>query len=522
MPARTLDSSQVTTAGELTLDAENTSGIDATILSATSSGAGAFSIVLAFNSIGWKSENVLFSTIDALIGDLALATAFNGAQPSISQAYISGSTVKAGAVSLSADDATQLNATVSNAADSTASALYGAAGKSAGCARGDEQDHQCLQLAYISGGSVNADELGISAKDEAGVFADVKMVSSSITTNDGGARVLQDEINNFQPADFLSSEGTRYRSASARRSRLASRRHRLGGSNGSVYEWMGPDGTSINLSDPTATNPGYDYTNLGWWKPVPATQLIPQGNNFAPPGRRTRRRSVASSCSTTSVAPSTPSILNATVTVGGGIDLSADEKATIEATADSSATSSGGSSFNGKGDSNAIDGVISTNVVLASANADITGLDGHDHRHRQRRPRRRQRVGDHRRHRERDDLRRQVRRRADRVQHDRLGVLEPTVQRARRARSASTRPRSTTGVRPSTPGTFNPDDRVKTPDGNVYRYLGATVSSPNLSNTERAVRSRPAGSSSRRPSAPSRLPKRGPTSRTRRSPRRVT
>ncbi|MEA2197211.1 MAG: mucin9, partial [Solirubrobacteraceae bacterium] len=470
-----VDSAQVTTSGEVTLDAENTSGIDATILSATSSSGGAFSIVLAFNSIGWKSENVLFSTIDALIGDPVLATAFNGAQPSISQAYISGSTIEAGAVSLTANDATQLNATVSNAASSVASALYGASGKSAGAlVATNKVDSQAL--AYVSGGLVTADELGITAADAAGVFADVKMVSSSITTNDGGARVLQDEINNFQPADFLSSEGPRAIKF-GQTVRLAPG-YANGGTAGGIYEWMGPDapaGVTVDLS-----NPDHPYTDLGWWKPVPATQLIPQGNNFAP--GTSDSTAVGGLVVMNDVRSTVLAEINgATVTVAGGVDLSAGEKATIDATADSSATSSGGSSFNGKGDSNAIDGVISTNVVLSSANADIKGST---------------------------------------VTTTAAGkiALDAANESAISAdtESATTSAGKSVGVliafntigwqasnllfnaldaligldatsfdyqSTDAPATLNPDDRVKAPDGNVYRYLGPTITSPNLSNT---------------------------------------
>ena len=48
----------------------------------------------------------------------------------------------------------------------------------------------------------------------------------------------------------------------------------LGGTPGSVYEWMGPT-TAVNLG-----SPAHPYTDLGWWKPVPVTELIPQGFNF--------------------------------------------------------------------------------------------------------------------------------------------------------------------------------------------------------------------------------------------------
>src|SRR5262249_4287987 len=52
--------SDVKTTGDVALDAENISNIDAVILSATTSGDKAVGVTLAFNTIGWQSQNILF------------------------------------------------------------------------------------------------------------------------------------------------------------------------------------------------------------------------------------------------------------------------------------------------------------------------------------------------------------------------------------------------------------------------------------------------------------------------------
>jgi hypothetical protein len=52
-------------------------------------------------------------------------------------------------------------------------------------------------------------DIAITAVDNAGIYSNVKIVSSSITTNDGGAAVLQETINDFIDVDFQSSEGER-------------------------------------------------------------------------------------------------------------------------------------------------------------------------------------------------------------------------------------------------------------------------------------------------------------------------
>jgi hypothetical protein len=127
--------SVITTAidGDVVLDARNTSIVDATINSAMSTGDKGLGITLAFNSIGWLSQNVLFNAIDAILGDPLLASAFGGEQPAQTQAYILNSALSVGGdLSLVAVNEAQLNATVSNVADSAASALYGANGKAGG------------------------------------------------------------------------------------------------------------------------------------------------------------------------------------------------------------------------------------------------------------------------------------------------------------------------------------------------------------------------------------------------------
>ena len=129
-----IDESSVTTNdGDVSVSALNSSGIDATILSATTSGDKAFGFTIAFNSIGWKSQNILFNAVDALLGDPLISEAFHGEQPAEALAYVLNSDVdSAGGVHVNADNAAILNATLSNAATSVASALYGANGKAIG------------------------------------------------------------------------------------------------------------------------------------------------------------------------------------------------------------------------------------------------------------------------------------------------------------------------------------------------------------------------------------------------------
>ena len=270
------DSTITTTAGGVGLDAKNTSILDATLTASTSTGDTGVGITLAFNTVGWKTQNLLFNAIDAILGDPLISEAFHGQAPADVQAYILNSAIHAGGdLSLTATNESQINATVSNAATSAASALYDANGKSVGGlvasnkvnsrARAfiDSRDHdhtnqdgtvplatgdrvkltvpgtggvlnfiyeylgdaasvnlatanygdssKWLTRLYPSGMGTIAvvGAVSIHAADNAGIYANTKLVNSSITTNDGGASVLQESLNDFLPADYQSSEGTR-------------------------------------------------------------------------------------------------------------------------------------------------------------------------------------------------------------------------------------------------------------------------------------------------------------------------
>ena len=62
-------------------------------------------MTLAFNTIGWQSQNVLFNAIDALLGSPTLASAFGGENPSDATATMLDTVVNAsGQLTVSALD----------------------------------------------------------------------------------------------------------------------------------------------------------------------------------------------------------------------------------------------------------------------------------------------------------------------------------------------------------------------------------------------------------------------------------
>ncbi|MBA2349921.1 MAG: hypothetical protein H0V81_16715, partial [Solirubrobacterales bacterium] len=467
--ARITDATVTVGAGGVAVEARDTSLIDATVHTAATSGETALGFTLAFNTIGWKSQNVLFNLIDAIIGDPAIATAFGNSQPAETTARVSGSSLtSAGSIGISAHNAAQVNATISNAADSAASALWGAKGSAIGGAVSSNKVATLTDASFTDGRATatgTGTEISVTAEDVTGIFANVKLVVSSVTTNDGGASLLQGVVNAYIPADYLSTETDRivrfgqrvrlvappedfgsgdgvvelgtgnrvrvaddfgvFRLTSASGKRLlitgdnvqrasdaavfrylgangrvdlgatnfgdASLWKRLGGDPGALYQWTGTAGT-VDLAATDYTAPGWilvggrdgvvyqwmgpdgttatdfgaaDFTDLRFWKPVPRTSLVPQGINVT----TSDSMAVGGIIVLNDVRTVTTASIADAVLSAPSVRVEVVEAAFIRATADSSVTSSGGSSFTGKGSSLAVNAVIATNVILMTAGA---------------------------------------------------------------------------------------------------------------------------------------------------------
>ena len=344
--------------GNLSVNAENTSRMDATLNSGTSTGDTAVAFTFAFNTVGWKAQNVLFAAADAFVsGDPLVAGLFEGAEPAEVQAYIVNSDVDvAGDLSVTAAGEALLNATTSNASESAAGALIDATGESEGDIVTSNKVNSFAK-AYIdnskatngqqiiAGGSVT-----VTAADEAGVFANVKLVSASSTSNDGGAAVLQEFINDVTPVDYR-TDGATSQFRQLRFGDLVRLDNSFPGDRGNpsgVYKYLGDStdgmgsGSGIDLA-------AEDYTNLDFWKEFVVSQIIPQGRNI------TGSDSIATSSVIVynDVRSSVEAYIeDATVTAANGdVTVTADETATIMATNDAAVSSSGGSVFGeGKSD----------------------------------------------------------------------------------------------------------------------------------------------------------------------------
>ena len=120
--------------GGITVNASNAAQLDAQALVASAtSGGGAqssYGLVLAFNSLGYNPELFLFNSFDALLGSNYLSDP----DPSNATAYIHDTTIThdGGDLDVLATSEEQINATNSNAAITTASALFDATGAAYG------------------------------------------------------------------------------------------------------------------------------------------------------------------------------------------------------------------------------------------------------------------------------------------------------------------------------------------------------------------------------------------------------
>ena len=190
--AHVTGSTVTNTGGGITIDADNTASIDATTLNATASGGTSVGVTLAFNSIGWLPQNILFNTVDALIGDPAISSAFNGLSPSGARAYALDSELDAsGLVSVTATAAADLDSHATNDVSSSASGLTDASGVSVGVVISQNKAASAAE-AYIGygdayAGAAEVDAGGgvlVSASDQASIDATMVLVTEAVAEGD--------------------------------------------------------------------------------------------------------------------------------------------------------------------------------------------------------------------------------------------------------------------------------------------------------------------------------------------------
>ncbi|TVQ58422.1 MAG: LEPR-XLL domain-containing protein, partial [Rhodobacteraceae bacterium] len=349
--------------GSVRVEAVNAAILDARLSPSTDSGDTAVSVSLAFNSIGWRATNILFEAIDAFLGDpLISERAFNGEAPALARATIKNSSIDAdGDITVAATSAELLNATLSNATVSAASALKDASGKSIGVALASNKVSARAEALVDDSDLTAGGDIVIEADDDLRMFSNAKLVSESSTSNDGGASVLQETLNAVVPVDWVASN--RANVVDLRFGDLVRTSRDWEGPGGdplTVYVYLGNpvDGAGVDLS-------GVDFSDTDFWKPHSVTSIVPEGLNFSDSDSTgVSALMIYNEVRGGAEARATGGALDA----GGEIKIAATENALLVATTDSVASSDGGDAF-GEGDSTTVSGVVATNLLLATARA---------------------------------------------------------------------------------------------------------------------------------------------------------
>ena len=177
--------------GDVTIAATNSSKLTATTENAVTSGDTAVGVTLAFNSIGHDAQNVLFNTIDTLIGDPAIADAFDSEGGADARAFMLNSSVDAaGQLSVQAAAATELDSVVTNETESAAGALTGAAGAAVGVVFASNRVNSAAVSSVDYSDTFSGEKtietgrgMEVSAADNASIDANIKLSTSSVTEN---------------------------------------------------------------------------------------------------------------------------------------------------------------------------------------------------------------------------------------------------------------------------------------------------------------------------------------------------
>ncbi|MCG8600095.1 MAG: hypothetical protein MI807_08150, partial [Verrucomicrobiales bacterium] len=119
--AQVVDSTVTTTSGDVTVDAENAVEMTSKNVNQVNSGDTGIAAMMAFNTLGYESEDILAQTLDAFIG-----TQIGDKAPASAEAYITNSVVTSAAdVTVDATNNATLTATFDNSSESSASGFTG-------------------------------------------------------------------------------------------------------------------------------------------------------------------------------------------------------------------------------------------------------------------------------------------------------------------------------------------------------------------------------------------------------------
>ena len=354
--------SVTTTAGDLTVTAALTATVEASNASAMTSGAQSVGLILAFNTIGWKPGKEFWSqAVDAILGGPVVASlAYNGEQPALASATITGTPLTVGGgLSVSAEDAATITAAQTNNATSAPGAIMGAGGMAAAMIVASNMISSGAQasVTFAAGaGTVTASgAVSVTAADTAAIVASTAQYAEVSPTNDAGAGILN------RYADAITRDYAFTQQSGTQPVKFG---QLVRADDGTVYRYMGVDAT-LDLG-------AQDYADYGRWKALEPANLITDAVAYAALnaiGTALGREGLTGAADAyfglvdTNYVKSvvSASISHVALTAGGDVTVSATEAASISATDDSYV-----STWAGKG------GLIVTNIVVADATASVT------------------------------------------------------------------------------------------------------------------------------------------------------
>ncbi|MCZ7598728.1 MAG: hypothetical protein M5U09_14690 [Gammaproteobacteria bacterium] len=198
--ARITNSDLTAVGGDVDLDASNTSAIDAVVESSTKSNGKSIGVTLAFNSIGWQSQNFLFNTIDALIG-----TNIGDEQPaSVSAKVMNTDVVAGGSISVDVVNDAEIDAQILNAANAIRATVGDSEAISVGAVITMNRLSTTTEASIEDSNSVVAStgDIDVTAVDTSTIIANVEASAVSVAVGSKstgvavGASIARNQINN--------------------------------------------------------------------------------------------------------------------------------------------------------------------------------------------------------------------------------------------------------------------------------------------------------------------------------------
>ena len=220
------------------------------------------------------------------------------------------------------------------------------------------------ELDTVTGTGVEG-SVDVKAKDDADLYANVRLASESQVTNDGGVSVLSSEIQN-QLADHQTGD-TGFGSATLNRGDTVYVQPDYAGDGDkrTTYTFMGPDGTAVS-----SLNSGTpDFSDLDYWKSDKILNLVDSIPNMSATDSASIGAAFVRNDSDTSV---TAKVVDTTLAKADSLTVESDAASTFSSDLDVNVSSSGGSNMGG-GSSFAAGGFIATNQIRGAAQAYLDG-----------------------------------------------------------------------------------------------------------------------------------------------------